>query len=429
VLWAAGQLFSFETAFLLFIFSAVYKPDPRFASFPGDMTLFFFGLSVAAGLVPLLRGSLLYLPGIKGVSAGAVLVLWIAASQLWSPSEIYANEKLALVGAGNLWCLVATAMIISSSRARVWRFLILLLIFGVAVGVDYTISSAVEPDRQRVRGVLTIGENYLGLGRLSGLAALVAFALWLQSPPRSMRGPLLLAALAVCGYALLKGGGRMPAAAMAAGTLLPTVLSFRLPRAQLVISRRVLASLGLIVVLAIGVTSLAMSGASSLRTLQRFDKFLSEESDDASAGARFKLWQGAVRLWLEQPIVGHGVGAWPVLYFGRDYRHYPHNMVLELLVEFGLIGLVLFAMLVVVLAQRMSVRRLRDDPALMCAVMLCINAFSNAMTTGDLADNRNLFAVIGLLAMRPPPEGQIHVGTQGRSPDVGAPALRHAHTS
>ena len=404
VIWAGGQVFSFETAFVLFIFAAAYKGDPRFAWFPGDMTVAFFGLSAAASLVPLLRGSLFYLPGMKSVCAGGILVLWIAASVAWSPSKIYAHEKLTLVAAGNLWCLIATAMIIGSSRARVWRFLILLLVFGMGLAVDYAIVSAGDPAIRHIDEFRTISENYLTVGRLVGLAALVAFALWLHSPPRSMQGALLLAAFALCGYVLLKGGGRNPAAAVAVCMLVPILLSFRLPRARLVISRRILASLGLIVVLGGGVTYLAMSGMSgesSLRTLQRFDKLVSEQGGGRSAAARAANWQHAVAYWAERPLVGHGVGAWPILNLGRDKSAYPHNLILELLVEVGLIGVVLFAALMLVATRRVSLQRLREDPSLMCVLMLCLNAFVNAMTSGDLADNRNLFTMLGLLAMVP----------------------------
>ena len=198
VIWMAGQVVSFETAFLLFIFAAVYKPDPQFAWFPGDMTLVFFGVSVIAAVVPLLRGGLFYLPGLYALWAAVIFVLWIAVSLAWSPSEIYASEKLTLVAAGNLWCLIATAMIIGSSRIRVWRFLILLLVFGVSHGMDYTIISVTGSEIRRVENFLTISENYLGLGRLVGMAALIAFALWLHSPPRSARGIALPAVFALC---------------------------------------------------------------------------------------------------------------------------------------------------------------------------------------------------------------------------------------
>jgi O-antigen ligase len=416
VIWLAGQVFSFETTLLLFTFAPIYKTDPRFAWFPGDMSVAFFGLSVLAGLVPLLRGSLFFLPGIRAVYAAGMLVLWMAASLAWSPSHIYANEKLVETAAGNLWCLIATAMIMSSSRVRVWRFLILLLAFGVVTSLDYTINSITAPAGARV-------DYYLVLGRLCGLAALVAFALWLRSPPRSAQGPLLLAAFAVCGYVLLKGGGRNPAVAVAVPMLMSLLMTFGLLRGGLVIRRSILPSLGLVVVLTAVLSYLAISDTDSLRTLQRFDHLVGRLEAGESANPRVELWGHAVAYWAERPLVGHGVGAWPILLYNRDERHYPHNLILELLVELGLVGLVLFAALVIVLARRVSLRRLREDPALMCAAMLCVNAFINAMSTGDISDNRTVFAMLGLLAMRPP-GGPMDADSKGRPTQLGARGLR-----
>ena len=383
------------------MFAAAYKGDHRFAWFPGDMTVFFFCLSVAAGLVPLLRGSLFYLPGIQSVIPGGILVLWITASLAWSPSQTYAHEKFTLVAVVNLWCLIATAVIISSSRARVWRFLILLFLFGLVVAADYTFVTGGFSAIRRIEDLRTISENYLWLGQLVGFAALVAFALWLRAPRRSIQGLVLLAAFALFAYVLLKGGGRAPAAAVAIPMVMSFLLSFRLRRGQLIITRTILASLGLVAVLGLGVTFLAMSGESSLRTLQRIEKLVSEQGGGRSAAARGDYWRHAVAYWVERPLVGHGAGAWPILYLGRDQSSYPHNVILELLVEFGLIGVLLFAAVVLVACRRVSLQRLREDPALMCAAMLCINAFVNAMSSNDLPGNRNLFTMLGLLAMVP----------------------------
>jgi hypothetical protein len=106
-------------------------------------------------------------------------------------------------------------------------------------------------------------------------------------------------------------------------------------------------------------------------------------------------------LWAQQPVIGQGVGSWPVLYYGKDIAWYPHNLFLEVLVEFGLIGLLLLAAVAVAALRRISVPRLREDPVLMCVAMLCIVTFFYAMTSSDITQNRNLFAMVGLLVMRP----------------------------
>ena len=79
-------------------------------------------------------------------------------------------------------------------------------------------------------------------------------------------------------------------------------------------------------------------------------------------------------------MLGSGVGSWSIRYFGLDDSRYPHNLILEVLVEFGLVGLLLLATVAVAAARRISVHRLREDPVLMCIAMLCINTFVAAQS-------------------------------------------------
>ena len=46
-----------------------------------------------------------------------------------------------------------------------------------------------------------------------------------------------------------------------------------------------------------------------------------------------------------------------------------------------------------------SVQRLRTDPLLLATAMLTINTLMNAMTSGDLQENRSVFLMLGLLLM------------------------------
>jgi len=42
-------------------------------------------------------------------------------------------------------------------------------------------------------------------------------------------------------------------------------------------------------------------------------------------------------------IFGHGIGSYGLLDIGQDVRHYPHNILLEIFVELGLIGITIFS--------------------------------------------------------------------------------------
>lgn len=64
-----------------------------------------------------------------------------------------------------------------------------------------------------------------------------------------------------------------------------------------------------------------------------------------SSTERFEQFKLAYRLFLDKPFLGHGTGAFGYYWSGFDQRDYPHNLLLELLLEYGIIGTILFAWL------------------------------------------------------------------------------------
>ena len=80
---------------------------------------------------------------------------------------------------------------------------------------------------------------------------------------------------------------------------------------------------------------------------------------------------------------------------------YPHNMILEVLSEFGVVGFFLWAApFLYAFWQFFRGSDPRHDPWAMLALMLLANALINAMVTGDLTDNRAVFAFLGFLVVR-----------------------------
>jgi O-antigen ligase len=392
-----GALFSFEAVFVVFLFAGNYKADARLSWLPVDLSIGFFAIGFAMGLVIIYREGL-YLPGLSLVAMAGAFVTWAALTSFWTPSTVYAQEKLIKLAVLNLWCLIATAMIMANRPERVRRLLLLLLVFGTATSLDGILQYRTT-DQFALSASFRL-ENYIGQGRLYGMGALVAFALWLRTRPLSRQGLALMGVFATCAYAMLIAGSRGPLVSLAIAMMLPLIAGIRVADRRLLASRALLASLVLFILIAAVVTYLAIVASGSLRALQRFDVLLTAQEGGTSALRRLEFWSETLRFWLQTPVFGQGVGSWPVLYHGVDIGWHPHNLFLEVLSELGLIGFFLLAAVFAMACHRLSLARLRTEPALMTAVMLGVTAFLYAMTSGDLADNRGLFAMLGLLAMR-----------------------------
>ena len=401
LLRAAGGVLSFEGIFLLFMFSGTFKADARFAASPVDLTVAFLVLSVAwfvglyaAGKIQLgwrLFGYFLYW--------GILLSLGLLGL-VWTPSRVYARDKLLLLATLGTWSLLAGALVVGPSRERIGRLIYCLaalsvwmaaeaLAFYVRSGIRYSIS--------------LLGTTYLGVGRVIGYGCLATLWVILY---RLKRLWAKLAAFAwFCSqlFVLAFLGGRGPLLAATAAILMAGFLSFTVrPDLRVRSTPRARVFLALFLGAVVVVVYLAQSGQ-QLHTITRLLEALSGAGGDSGGSAsvriRLGLYGASLDLWAQRPLLGHGIGAFPVLMGFGDRRSYPHNILLELLVEMGLVGMLVFlAMLTVVAYSLFAGGRLRRDAEGVGVAMLLVDTIVNAMLSGDLTDNRFLFFVFGVAA-------------------------------
>ena len=391
-------VFSFEMIFVLYLFAGRYKTDPRFDWVPIDLTLFFLLFSVAIGAWILVRGRLrfrrctLMLTGCMGVFLGYCL-----ASYYWTPSEAYAKEKLLYLWILTFWPFLACAFIISRDFERLKRFAAALVFFSVWVAVESVLGyTEVAVVGQQVSA---LGGNYLGLGRVIGLAALVLLMYGIAIGRQ--RGRRWGALLAFGGYlfVLLILGGRGPLLATCLPALVPRLYGLRFRKGGRVAVARYTMPLAVSLVVG-GLATVYFASTMVLSTLKRMTGLLTG-SFGASTTIRLDMYQQALRIWGEHPFIGAGIGGWPVLAGGGDVKMYPHNIILEVLAELGLIGLSLLCLLIgVAFRQFWKNHDLRRSPWAMLVLLLFLNTFLNAMVTGDLTDNRIVFAFLGLFVYK-----------------------------
>jgi O-antigen ligase len=138
-------------------------------------------------------------------------------------------------------------------------------------------------------------------------------------------------------------------------------------------------------------------------TLMRLE-LLQIERGEVGRLERFRVAWDVISRFPEM-LMGLGIGGFSVAYAGfDDYRgDYPHNVFLEVGSELGAIGVGALAAMVLwsfVRAQSNMRRAASIDEGYTANALLALLAFSlvNASISGDVNDNRFLFAVMGTVS-------------------------------
>ncbi len=389
------SLLSFEASLVLYLFAGLYKGDPRFDWIPFDPTGLFFTLSALIG-ISILVSRPLFWPGLYPVLAGVMLVLWFALSLFWSPSQVYGPDKVFFLATLALFGLIAGALIIAPDRTRLRRLLMVLVVASLIAALE-----AISIYLEFGGGTIRVGSgNYIALGRLCGLGAVVVLVAWLFSRARfGPYGLVCLGLFGLFGFVLVVGGGRGPLVATVASLLVPLLAGVWSSRHGLHLARYQLPAIGLGLLAVSALTVWIGSSEQTPETFLRLEQLAGHQGFGGSVDTRLDYYQVALALWDAAPVLGHGAGSWPLLTGAPDHPSWPHNLFAEVAVEGGLVGLVLIALLLMMALQWVSLARVRRDPLSMCALMLFINAFLNAMVSDDLPGNRPLFLLIGTLAV------------------------------
>jgi hypothetical protein len=148
--------------------------------------------------------------------------------------------------------------------------------------------------------------------------------------------------------------------------------------------------------------------------IRMFALFDSQSSEVIAESVRPELWADGLGLWLAHPVFGVGFAGYPL--WGQTGARHPHNYFVELLAELGIVGLVLGGLLAI-LAIRCVLQEFRRDPpwSLTAARAIWVFLFCCAMLSGDLTDNRMMFAFMALTLVSGSPERGRVTGVRTRA--------------
>lgn len=115
-----------------------------------------------------------------------------------------------------------------------------------------------------------------------------------------------------------------------------------------------------------------------------------EYTNDGSIYVRKKGLLIAWEMFLEKPVLGQGLGGYKHTHTSviSEKIEYPHNLVVEILVELGLVGLLLFLILTSAAAKEL----LKFD---VTVFFIFINSFYLSMFSGNFLDQKLFLVLLG----------------------------------
>lgn len=406
VQWFIYHFFSLETLLVMFVFGSFLKlaiPSPPF--FPE--TVFYGAASIAVGLWIILRQGI-YLRGLPIVLAGLVFSGWMLASYAWSPSAVLARESLVYVLGINLWALFAAACIVAGSRERTLRLLLLVALAGLILSAYATYIDLVHGNFRFYRG--PAGDwpirVYLAWGSVVAPASAILLAVVIYTRLGSVKQLLALGVLAICLYFILFCGPRSALLGVVAALI--AAFFVNLPRiSNGRIDLPLAAVLGLVAIVSFfGYIGYAVSTDQAVPVFDRLLRVL-DQADDAllrQGPNRFNYYAGAYRAWLDAPIFGQGLLGFAAFFCGiEDPGCFPHNVLLQALADFGLIGFVLYVIFLWTALRHFSLDRLRKDQLLAMLLIVFVTIALYGMIHANLPTDHRVYFFLGLLALRLPP--------------------------
>jgi len=363
-------------ACVLLLFSGAIKSSPLLAFLPFDLTL------VAAALVCLGLAVKVAVDGLAFSVDPRAVAFFAAFLPAWffGVQNDYVDSKMQGMLLTAVAMLGSFYLLSSEVRRKRWAM------WFVVLGGFVLLNTLAFPNVEAVGRLAAEGSNTITAGRATGAALIVVFSLLLVT--RGARRLALLGLTAVFAYGMLETGSRGPVLAAALAVIAVALFVNQSGR----IRRIVLVGLGLVA------GWLFISSSDSLGVGRIQAAFV---TDGAATESRDAIWGAALRYLSNAPESFTGVG-WAnfqsVLRNGEALasgdRQYPHNLLLETLVEGGLVAGLATAVFVA-----LSLVRLRRSAATPIGVVLFAMAVFftvNAMVSGDVNDNRMMWATLAV---------------------------------
>jgi O-antigen ligase len=314
-------------------------------------------------------------------------VFWLAflyLTTIYSPSINYGTNKLLFLTLYTIWgiFLLGTSTNVSSVKFSVILTLCLLSIMYISFGTPLDVIGHLSNRFYRLGEEAT--SNPIVVGRGMGMIIILLIFSLKEKINLQMKF-FILALIIISSVYMVSTGSKGPVLSLIASFMIVYVL---LSNHDYSIKYKLCATVSLVVILFF-VFHYISNGDGFLH-----QRFLNEGSSISRISQYDSVIKAIINSSIQDMTFGHGLGSYSYLSTGMDIRDYPHNLMLEVLYETGVIGLIL---IVVMFSYPFVMRYIyfkKPDPTIVLFVYYIINA----QFSGDLLSNP-LWIVFGFLTL------------------------------
>lgn len=384
-----SYVISAELLFAIFLLGGAFKET---VNIPVDLTVLTLVLTFIIAIKRVSKNPVLTKNAVSILMWFGLFVLLMVLSMFYTESPNYYLEKVSKFLLITSWAFLAPFFLLNnreSLKKFIYALAAMSVIASVVIVKNYFTYSTMF--------VGLSGENYLNSARLIGVGSLSLLVIYLfHTGLEKKKKVMVLILMLMTLIALTITGSRMPVIAFVITFSVMMFFGVKIRRNSVHFTKPVKS----IFIVGVGMIPALyfIKDMSFAKTLFSRLSVLTQEDMGASAGARADRFSEALSMMGENFLIGKGIGSYGVNYTGVDTRNYAHNIFLEIGSELGVIGLITFSlMLVGVLVKNLSV--IKSSDFLNVWVFSALAYFMlNAMVSGDLNDNRILFAMLGIAA-------------------------------
>lgn len=357
--------------YLLFTFSGMIKWIP----FPVDPLLLFGGVLVLLVIfrlkkIELSRGSILL------VSLFILFYVWLIVSSVYSVSPSFYKEKIILVLPALMIYIYPVLLFKDDSFIiafeRVFNSLItitlLLMMFLYVTGIFDVLTTRIEDSKI---------PNYLKTSLFLGLGVLINF---------NKKGVYNKVLIGLSIFFMIMLGGRGPVLLL--GLVLLPLLFNKIKKMEF----SFVSLLVTVLVISLGVFYISKQPEITERLVNRISSI---RDGDNSSLERVNDFYESTNTIMNNPILGVGNGGYGYSVASDDSLYYPHNLLLEIWAELGIIGLLIF---VVFLLYQLKINKIVKSYYPNISFGICFwYIFLETLITGSLVDMRIMVIWIALI--------------------------------